>query len=669
MGLLSPWFLAGAAAVTLPIYLHLLRRHKADPRPFSSLMFFERRTQSSIKHRRLRYLLLLALRLALLLLVALAFANPFINRSAASANSDKLLLLAIDDSFSMRAGSRLADARREALSVLASRRPSERAQVMALGSQVRILTEPTQDAGALQAAVESVEPGDSRASFDELAHALHSLAESAHTPIELHLFSDMQKSGMPSSFTEMVLPADVSLVLHPVARNAVPNWAVESVDAPGQVWEANKAVVHAVVAGYHTPVATRTVSLLVDGKPVATRSVEVPAGGRAAVEFPSLDVPYGFSRCEVRIDSADSLLADDVSLFTVQRSDPERVLFVHESSDARSPLYFRTALTAGAEKAFNLQAVTVDQVASLQPSAYAFVVLSDVPSVPASFEEELVKYVRSGGSVLVAAGTSAARGRHVAVFGDNIVDSRYYSRDSERFLTVGDADPSHPSVGKAERWSGVRFYFAVQVNAANSRVVARLTDRTPLLLEKKVGEGRVLLLGSGLDNLTNDFPMHPVFIPFVEQTARYLSGTERRSGARVVDSFLELRKGKQQGVGVEVIDPEGRRALSLNEAASAETFQLKRAGFYELHLASGRRDVVGVNADRRESDLDVMPDDVLSLWKGNAHTGPELSSAGTPVREQAKPYGLWWTIMLLVLAAAVAESLVAGQYLGRLRED
>jgi hypothetical protein len=289
--------------------------------------------------------------------------------------------------------------------------------------------------------------------------------------------------------------------------------------------------------------------------------------------------------------------------------------------------------------------------------------------VPASFEEELVKYVRSGGSVLVAAGTSAARERHVALFGENIVDSRYYSRDGERFLTVGDADPSHPSTGKAERWSGVRFYFAVQVNAANSRVVARLTDRTPLLLEKKVGEGRVLLLGSGLDNLTNDFPMHPVFIPFVEQTARYLSGTERRSGARVVGSFLELRKGKQQGIGVEVIDPEGRRALSLNEAASAETFQLKRAGFYELHLANGRRDVVGVNADRRESDLDVMPNDVLSIWKGNAHTGPEPSSAGARVREQAKPYGLWWYIMLLVLAAAVAESLVAGQYLGRLRED
>ena len=61
----------------------------------------------------MRYLLLLSLRLALLLLLALAFANPFINRSAASMAGDKLLLLVVDNSFSMRAASRLADAQRE----------------------------------------------------------------------------------------------------------------------------------------------------------------------------------------------------------------------------------------------------------------------------------------------------------------------------------------------------------------------------------------------------------------------------------------------------------------------------------------------------------------------------------------------------------------------------
>ena len=71
---------------------------------------------------------------------------------------------------------------------------------MALGSQLHVLTEPTQDPGALRAAVESISPGDSRGSFGELASAMRSMAESVRTPIELHLFSDMQKSAMPASF-------------------------------------------------------------------------------------------------------------------------------------------------------------------------------------------------------------------------------------------------------------------------------------------------------------------------------------------------------------------------------------------------------------------------------------------------------------------------------------
>ena len=65
MGFLTPWFLLGLAALGLPVYIHLLRRHVTTPLPFSSLMFFERGTQSSTRHRRLRYLLLFSLRAAL----------------------------------------------------------------------------------------------------------------------------------------------------------------------------------------------------------------------------------------------------------------------------------------------------------------------------------------------------------------------------------------------------------------------------------------------------------------------------------------------------------------------------------------------------------------------------------------------------------------------------
>src|SRR5581483_6694656 len=110
MGFLAPWFLAGLAGLALPFYLHLLRRQTAKPKAVSSLMLFESRTQASTRHRRLRYFLLLALRVAMLLLVILAFANPFVNRDAAALASNRLVLLVVDNSFSMRAGDRLADA-------------------------------------------------------------------------------------------------------------------------------------------------------------------------------------------------------------------------------------------------------------------------------------------------------------------------------------------------------------------------------------------------------------------------------------------------------------------------------------------------------------------------------------------------------------------------------
>jgi hypothetical protein len=116
-------------------------------------------------------------------------------------------------------------------------------------------------------------------------------------------------------------------------------------------------------------------------------------------------------------------------------------------------------------------------------------------------------------------------------------------------------------------------------------------------------------------------------------------------------------------VSVEVIDPDGHRPLSLKEASSAQTYQLTRAGFYELQLANGRHDVIGVNADRRESNLDVIPDDALSLWRGNPG-GNASQAAAAPAQEQTKPYSIWWYIMILVLVAALAESLLASRYLG-----
>jgi hypothetical protein len=700
MGFLSPWFLAALAALGLPVFVHLLRRQVTIPRPVSSLMFFEQGTQSSTRHRRLRYLLLFALRFALLLLLILAFANPFIRRANAEANG-RLLLIVVDNSFSMRAGSRFADAKQGALKMLEAKPLAQRAQIMALGSQLQVLTQPIQDKGALRAALESIQPGDSEGNFGELGRGVRALAEAAHPPIDLHLFSDMQRTNMPANFADMALSRDATLVLHQVGKlstsSSMPNWTITSIDAPTQladIKDPRHSRVRAVITGYQTPAVTRTIALVINGKTAATRKVDIPANGSATVEFQPLDVPYGFSRCAIRIEPAespDSLPADDMAVFSVHRSDPERVLFIHQAGDFRSPLYFGAALSAAAQSSFLLQSMSADQATDIDPSKYAFIVLSDAAALPSIFEHALIGYVHGGGSVLIAAGTTAGHHARIPVFDENVLGAHAYARENG-FARVGSLNLTDPVLkgtsvegpsdnaaatgassanDAAGGWSDLRVFYATVVDPAHSRVIARLADGTPLLLDKQLGEGHVLLFTSGLDNLTNDLPLHPFFVSFVDQAARYLSGGDRLSGSRLVDSFVQLRSASTQAhdqpAGVEVIDPDGHRPLSLSEASSIQSFRLSRAGFYQVRFANGRDVVIGVNPDRRESNLEAIPDDVLKLWGSSADSAP--STVDSTLQQEKKPYSLWWYVMLFALLIAVAESIIASNYLGTLREE
>jgi hypothetical protein len=680
MGFLAPWFLGGVTALGVPIFLHLLRQHRGTPRPVSSLMFFERGTQSSTRYRRLRHLVLFALRFALVLLLVLAFANPFVRHAAADAKG-RLLLIVLDNSFSMRAGTRFADAKQQALAALAAKPHAQKAQIMVLGGQFGVLTQAIAEEAQLHAALESVQPGDGRANFGELGRAIRQLSETVHGPIDLHLFSDMQRTAMPANFADMVLPNNVTLVLQPVAKGTAPaNWTVESVDAPAVLSDPKdpkRSRVKAVVAGFGTPATSKTVSLVVNGKVIAARKVDVPASGRATVEFAPLDVGYGFNRCQVRIQGGDAFPADDARVFAVRRSDPERVLFVHAAGETRSALYFTSALEAAAPGSFVVQSVAAEQATDLDPSKYAFAVLSDAVVLPSIFEHALAQYVAKGGSVLIALGTAAAHSARIPLWGSDLKDVHEYARTGNP-ATVGQVDFSYPALAQEQPghdnggWADVKIFYAAALDVGQARVAARLVDGTPLLLDKQLGEGHVVLLASGLENLTNDLPLHPVFVAFVDRTARYLSGSERLSGSSLVDSFVKLRSATEPvgaATSIEVIDPEGRRPLSLSEARTMQSFRVERAGFYQIRFANGRDAVIAVNPDRRESDLEPLAEDVQLLWSRSSASGVSQTAVVAPIESTYRSASLWWYVMLLALLIALVETVFASGHMGTPREE
>jgi len=657
MGFLAPWFLGGLLAVGLPIYVHLLRRHKTTPLPFSSLMFFEQRTQSSTKHRRLRYLLLFALRLAFIILLILAFSRPFIRSTTmTAAGAGRQSVLAIDNSFSMRQDDRLAKAKAEALLTLNALHGP--AQIVSFSGQTRLITEMSSDKAALRSAIESIQPSDEASSYADLVRELRVLAT---RPIEAHLFSDMQQTSMPGSFSDLELNSNIKLTPHSVASGLVPNYAVETVLAPRHIYDPKKVRILATIASYGAPAAKLKATLLLNGKPQASKAVDIPADGRATVEFLALDAPYGFNKGEIRIDSADKFPADDHFYFSTERADPKPALFIEDPRSARAFLYVRTALESSNEAAFTLTTASPEQATNLGLQKYAFIVLSDLPTpLTKGLDSALKEYVTKGGSILIALGPHS-RGQ-VPVADLVITANRIETPEGGRFMTVTSADATHPVIRRANEWSGIKFFQTVQVDPAGSVVIARLSDNSPLLTEKKIGEGRVLAFASTLDNLSNDLPTSKLFVPFIEQASHYLGNVEDRSSNYRAGAYLDLRTGKGQTGAAEVQGPNGERLLSLSEAAKAQGVTLASEGFYDVRRPNGQHELAAVNPDRKESNLQPIPPETIQLWQNTGGSSGNNASGDAP-KQVPQTVDLWWYVMILALILAIAESLIGNRHL------
>ena len=669
MGLFSPWFLAGLVTVGLPIWLHLLKRASTEPKPFPSLMFFEHREATTV-HKRLDFILLFILRTLMVVLLALLFANPFIRTSTPIGRGERLVVVAVDRSFSMRtgdgAGTRLDLAKSEALNVISQIPAGTRAQVVALAGTLQAMTQQVTDPGELKVAVAAILPSDSRASFGELARYLRTLRESADIPIEAHLISDLQKSAMPPGFTDLRLEADTTLKLHPVG-SVKPNWAIETVNAPTRLYDPAQSKIQVTVAGFNAPKATRTVTLLLNGKAVGAKSVEVAENGRGTVEFVGLEASQGFNKCEVRIDSADSLAADDRYTFAVERAEPKKVLFVDDGRRPNAEKFFRAALESAKDGEYSMELQRGVVAANATLSKYSVVVLADLTNVPDDFEKSLTDFVNKGGGLFEALGSGSAQMRTAPVLGEAIQGTGYAGREGERFWSVAEIDTGHPALANVERMDGVKYFQIAKVAATKSQVLARLSDGSPLVLQRRIGEGNVLAFTSSLDQASNDFALKPSYVPFVQRVVRYLGGGGAEQPVNLsVDSYVELRTGDgEKGVMAEVLDPGGQRVLTLDEAANAPNFALRQEGFYEVKNAAGRRTLVAAHADRRESDLTPMEQDILSLWTATGDSSQPAQGSGQTgtLSGSTTPRSLSAYILVLLLGVALAESVIANRYL------
>jgi hypothetical protein len=662
MGFLSPWFLVGALAVGLPVWLHLLRQFKRTPRPFSSLMFFERRVQSSTRHRRLRYLQLLSLRVLLFLLLALAFANPYLKRPPKAITRKPLVVVAVDRSFSMRYHQHLARAKTEANQFIDTVPSGSLIEAVAFDSHLESLDTPTQDKSTVHAGIDTLEASDDVSSFGSFARSMRLMEQTTGMRLSVELFTDAQRSSMPGSFADLQLGPHSTLRIHKISEPANQNWAVQSVVAPARFSTAKENRVTASFIGWATSAANRQASLLLDGKVVQSKNVVIPDCGLASVEWTNFEIPYGSHKAQIQIEPHDDLPQDDVFEFSMVRSDPRRVLFLHRPGVPRDDFYFKAALESSPAAGLIVQSAALADARTSAFTQYAFIVLNDPSPLDEETENKLCQYVNKGGAVLVAAGTNVAREGRVPVGGEKI-------DGSGATQGAGKVDEHASALLGTGLLENVQFVRPPSITAKDSdRVLAQLADGKPLLIENSSGEGRVLVLASTLDNSGSDFPIHASYLPFVVQTGAFLAGETDLPSSVVVGSPVGLRRASSETSAVDVIGPSGKHELSLSEATRMSSYTVTRAGYYDVQKADGRRVLVAVHADRRESDLTPVPNETLALWE---HTGDESAPDDKLGQTEQQPVraSLWRYALLLVLLAAIAESVFASRYLARKEEQ
>jgi hypothetical protein len=208
------------------------------------------------------------------------------------------------------------------------------------------------------------------------------------------------------------------------------------------------------------------------------------------------------------------------------------------------------------------------------------------------------------------------------------------------YRVIADLDRRHPLfTGLPVEWS-TRFQRVWTLTPKeDAATLMRFDDATPALLETPAGEGRVLLTAMPLDSEWGDFPLQPLYLPFVHETLDYLAARPSEPSRYLVGDS-EVANFREVGL-----------------SRLAREMQDQRGGRAQTRL-------VAINADINESSLASAS--VESVFDAiinpeNASLAPREVRTAQRMIELEGPQRLWWWVLSLVLLLLLAETLVSNR--------
>ena len=670
MVFLTPLFLIGLLAALIPVAIHLIRREKPPKVMFSTIRFLKKTSKKLVLFQHLQQIALLLLRAAVIVLLVLAFARPLFNQSVArliDADPQSAVIL-LDLSMSMRWQDNFDQAKAEALAVVDRLSGGDEVGLIAFSGAAEVVRELDTEGGQLRELIESFgEPGfGSTRYYPNLRLADQMLEDSRYENRAIYLISDFQEVGLQGADESWKLAPGVALYLIDVGSADSKNLVLTDVRSPEQLLEdsAQQQILARVRSTGTQYLENGEVSLSLNGQMVDRRPVDLTDRSEQVVTFAADFEAEGDYVGEIRV-AGDDFTDDNAYYFTVDVLPKIKVLLVNgEASDNwfdDEGHWFGLAVSSTDSSPFSLETIDPAELSAAAMRQSDVVALLNVGELTSSQAAALSEYVVNGGSLLIAPGDRVDGRAFNQQLGEispaRLEQVGLLSRDD--YLVIADYDRRHPILRPlGSDWSA-RFQGHWRLTPSeDAKVLMQFDNTEAALVEKDVGEGKILLFASSLDLEWNNLALQGLFLPFVHETLRHLVRSEAGQSAYEIGDSINLAQFVSDAE-VAVRDANGR-------SVSLEANNLQRATSPGLFTATSGAvsSRYAVNILPEESNFMRVATSTLYDAVVNPDTSPLQSREAQTaqlIEELENPQRLWWWILMLVMVLLLVEVLVANR--------
>ena len=668
---LLPLGLVLSVLVLGPILAHMVRRKPKRTRQFGAMLLLQRLQQKIKRRRRIRDWLLLLLRMLVVLMATIAIAQPRIEwvESDPDYGTARAVVVVVDTSMSMdqRAANTgeqtlLSQARERAASLIRDLPPGTLVGLVSVGGQAELLTpELTDDHAWVATQAEALQQGQGSTELVAGIRQARRLLD-GEGGVVVVMTDEAGPVAVPGAREEiaLLLQQGGTLQPEPIHPETLANLAVLSAQY-GDGLEGGTVRVEVVNYGEADTELPFTVEL--PGGPEITAFVDVPAGESASESVTVPRVAEGGVGIVRLMDP--SLKADNGFAFHLPQVGASRVLVVDGDpgpNPVLSEVYFleRALAPWGGSEVMTggvLPDVTsMAGIRDLDPAVHQVVFLANV-SDPAPAAAPLLDFVQQGGSVVISVGNNVTAERYNGSLAKML--------PSPLRKAVALTNPGEPGVATAIpntefgffapfsrggrgsfgniRWKNL-FTLEPFVDGLEVRTIMSLENGMPLLVERKLGQGSVLLFTGTLDMAWGNFPLQAVFMPLIQRLVTELGAQAGGAALREqgqVDQLVTMSIPNSMG-DIRVQGPDG--PVASNFSGNELSFTPGRVGAYEVQVDGAPPLAwVAVNADPLESDI---------------RTGTPLLQEAMDVdrdrfiRRLDLGFYFWWSVLVLALLQA-----------------